>query len=97
MRDSQRGTGSRRSNLTVVKIILIDGSLQTRLESSGAGEGRSGRKPLGLNPADHYVSSGQYSTTYAFALVKNEITICISTFIQKIIFSLSHIINTRIQ
>ena len=53
MRDSQRGTGSRRSNLTVVKIILIDGSLQTRLESSGAGEGRSGGKPLGLNPADH--------------------------------------------
>ena len=41
MRDSQRGTGSRRSNLTVVKIILIDGSLQTRLESSATGEGRS--------------------------------------------------------
>ena len=49
MRDSQRGTGSRRSNLTVVKIILIDGSLQTRLESSGNGEGRSRGRSLGLN------------------------------------------------
>ena len=60
MRDSQRGTGSRRSNLTVVKIILIDGSLQTRLESSATGEGRSGGKIVGLNPADLFCELGSF-------------------------------------
>ena len=60
MRDSQRGTGSRRSNLTVVKIILIDGSLQARLDSSRTGEGRSRGKALGLNQANHFSKIWSY-------------------------------------
>ena len=38
--------------MTAVKIILIDGSLQATLESSGTGEGRSRGKDVGLNQAN---------------------------------------------